>query len=299
MATQRYISTSFWDDRWIRSLNPMDRYLYLYLMTNPLTNIAGVYSITMDRIAFDTGIDERALKPMFNKFEKDKKVFFFESEWIILPNWPKHQQWDKRSKIQNGIIAILKTLSPQLLGYLVMIDYKYPIDTLSIPYVYDSNYSDSDSDSDSIFKEEIPPNPPSGGTGDVSPDSKPSKPPKQYITDEDAIAIIESCTSSTKYAEMLALFVRHRREIKKPMTRLALEQTVKVLDDKLGSEKERIDCISLSIANGWQGVLPGRINAANGFTLQRDRRQQDPVSQQSNDRFAGMESGDTTKEMLG
>jgi hypothetical protein len=148
MATQRYISTSFWDDRWIRSINPADRYLYLYLMTNPLTNIAGVYEITLDRIAFDTGYDERALKTMLEKFAKDGKAFFFQGEWMILPTWPKHQQWEKRSKIKDGIVAILKTLSPEILGYMVNIGYKYPIDTLSIPYTYPSNYSDLDSDSD-------------------------------------------------------------------------------------------------------------------------------------------------------
>ncbi len=149
MATQRYVSTSFWDDKWIRSINPSDRYLYLYLMTNPLTNIAGVYEITLDRIAFDTGYDERTLKPMLEKFARDGKAYFYHEEWMILPTWPKHQQWEKRSKIREGIVLLLKSLPPDLLGYMVKIGYKYPIDTLGIPYTYPSNYSDLDSDLDS------------------------------------------------------------------------------------------------------------------------------------------------------
>jgi hypothetical protein len=148
VATQRYISTSFWDDRWIRSLNPADRYLYLYLMTNPLTNIAGVYEITLDRIAFDTGYDERTLRPMLEKFAAAGKAYFYQDEWIVLPAWPEHQQWKRRSKIKDGIVSILEKLPSDLLGYMIQVGYRYPIDTLSVPYTYPPNYSDSDSDSD-------------------------------------------------------------------------------------------------------------------------------------------------------
>jgi len=117
MATQRYISTSFWDDKWIRSINPADRYLYLYLMTNPLTNIAGVYEITLDRVAFDTGYDERTLQPMLDKFAEAGKAYFYQDEWMILPAWPRHQQWQKRSKIRDGIVSILQECPRDVLSY--------------------------------------------------------------------------------------------------------------------------------------------------------------------------------------
>ena len=39
----RYIKTKFWDDSYIIELNPHEKLLFLYLITNPLTNIAGVY----------------------------------------------------------------------------------------------------------------------------------------------------------------------------------------------------------------------------------------------------------------
>ena len=74
MATQRYISTSFWDDEWIQELDPSEKLLYLYLMTNPLTNIAGVYKLSIRRISFDTGFTEDIVKNILERFEKDKKV---------------------------------------------------------------------------------------------------------------------------------------------------------------------------------------------------------------------------------
>lgn len=123
MATQRYISTSFWDDRWIRSLNPADRYLYLYLMTNPLTNIAGVYEITMDRIAFDTGYDERTLRPMLDRFAEAGKAVFFHDEWMILPRWPKHQRVKKGDNVKKGIDRILADLPGDV--FQALYDYGY------------------------------------------------------------------------------------------------------------------------------------------------------------------------------
>ena len=147
MATYRYISTGFWDDEWIQTLDPSEKLLYLYLMTNPLTNIAGVYQITVRRMCFDTGFNSDTVGHILSKFEKAKKVFYYKG-WIILPTWPKHQKYESRSKIKTGIDAVLKDLPEEILKYMVSIGYAYPIDTVSIPYTYLPNYSDSDSDID-------------------------------------------------------------------------------------------------------------------------------------------------------
>lgn len=147
MATQRYISTSFWDDKWIRSLDPSEKFIYLYLMTNPLTNIAGVYEITIDRICFDTGYNADTVNKVLKRFEESKKAYTFR-DYIIIPSWPKHQKWQRRSKIRDGIVAILENLPPDLLGFMELVGYTYPIDTLSVPYTYPPNYSDTEFDSD-------------------------------------------------------------------------------------------------------------------------------------------------------
>lgn len=62
----------------------------------------------------------------------------------------------------------------------------------------------------------------------------------------------------------LKLFAQNRREIKKPMTRLALEQTIDLLMTKLDTDQQRIDCIQLSIANGWTGIFPERSKKIGG-----------------------------------
>ncbi len=144
---QRYISTSFWDDPWASKLPPEEKLLFLYFITNPLTNIAGIYEITIRRISFDTGINEEQVLEILNKFGEAKKIFY-ENDYIMIRAFPKHQNWNLRGKIKKGIEAILCELPNELLERLKEIDYEYPINNLSIPYEYERNYIDSDSDSE-------------------------------------------------------------------------------------------------------------------------------------------------------
>jgi len=143
MAKQRYISTSFWDDAWIQELDPSEKLLYLYLMTNPLTNIAGVYKITLRRIVFDTGFNKDTVTRILDRFKKDKKAVLY-GEYMIIPSWPKHQQWDKRTKIREGIEAMLKEIPEDVKKYMVSIGYAYPLEG----YEYLRNYSDINTDTD-------------------------------------------------------------------------------------------------------------------------------------------------------
>jgi len=282
MATQRYVSTSFWDDEWIQTLDPSEKLLYLYLMTNPLTNIAGVYKITERRISFDTGFNLDTIRHIFAKFEKVGKAYR-KDEYVVLPSWPKHQKWEKSAKVNEGIVRILQELEPEIIEFLIKIGYKYPIDTLSIPYTYPSNYSDLDFNSNSDLENKNPPTPLEGGDGDDSPTSKPKKSQKQYITLSEAGLLIDSDHRiSYDLGVKLKLFAQNRREIKKPMTRLALEQTIDLLMTKLDTDQQRIDCIQLSIANGWQGVFPDRIRG-NQFTANAKPR----AAQR--DKFASLE----------
>jgi hypothetical protein len=159
MATQRYISTSFWDDPWIVSLEPLEQFLYLYFLTNPLTNIAGVYQISIRRMVNDTKFQEVEIRRIITKFQEAGKAYYYNNEFLVLPNWPKHQRWENRKKIQSGIDACLKKLSQNLITFLKEIGYRYPMDNLSITYpyhtdnlsipdTYDRNYSDIDIDID-------------------------------------------------------------------------------------------------------------------------------------------------------
>jgi hypothetical protein len=101
MAKQRIVNTKFWDDKYIRSLSPNGKLLFLYLFTNSLTTIAGAYEITLDRIVFDTGLPEPEASTLLKKFETDKKAAY-RDDWVFLPNSVKHQSVGN-PKILKGI----------------------------------------------------------------------------------------------------------------------------------------------------------------------------------------------------
>lgn len=107
MAKQRYINTKVWTDGWFMDLDATEKLLFLYLLTNPNTNIAGVYEISMRQIAFDTNIDQEALKRLFGRFEDAGKVYF-ELGWVVIKNFVKHQS--RNPKVDIGIRAELDSV---------------------------------------------------------------------------------------------------------------------------------------------------------------------------------------------
>jgi len=131
----------------------------MYLLTNTLTTISGIYRITLDRIAYDTGYDERTLRPMLENFKRCKKAVLFEDEYMILPSWPKHQKWEAKDTIRAGIEADLKNIPLKVKEYSLSIGYQYPIPNVQVPP--ELLYSDSDlhSDTDTEGDEDAEPKP--------------------------------------------------------------------------------------------------------------------------------------------
>lgn len=156
MSKQRYISTSLWDDDWfVESLTRDEKLFYMYLLTNEQTNIAGIYKISQRKIKNETGFEKSEVEEIFKKLQESGKVYYFDGH-VVMCNWPKHQNWENKSKIHIGIRSILSKEVPKSLIdsiYSGVIPYAYPIHTLSdginslqcaidaipIGYVYGSN----------------------------------------------------------------------------------------------------------------------------------------------------------------
>jgi len=146
---QRYISTSIWDDDWFWAQEDSAQKFYFYILTNSMTNVAGVYQITLSRIAKDTRWKVVDVERVLAKFEREKKAFY-RGGYIILPSAPHHQKWWLRPTIKKGIVAILKSLPDSVLHDLTTdeIGYRYPIDTLPVSYTEDTGIPTSDLDLD-------------------------------------------------------------------------------------------------------------------------------------------------------
>ena len=90
MSKKRYIDTKFWSDNYITELDPLERYLFLYFLSNEHTNLCGVYEIPLRIMAFESGLDVDMLKKMLDRFEKDNKAVY-RNGWILIKNFIKNQ----------------------------------------------------------------------------------------------------------------------------------------------------------------------------------------------------------------
>lgn len=122
MAKNRMINTRFWDDSWVVGLDPLEKLLYLYLLTNAATSLTGCYELTLRRIAFDTGLDETAIKNILKRFESDKKVSYVNG-WVVIHKYEEHNPF-RGQKLDEA-----KSREVMLFPNSVLIVYKKGIDT--------------------------------------------------------------------------------------------------------------------------------------------------------------------------
>lgn len=115
MSKQRMINTSFWSDPWVvDTLNPLDAHLFLYLMTNEHTTIAGVYEISLRTIANEIGIEKEEVGRMLRRLEP--KVKYMDG-WIVLRNGLRNQNYTS-PKIKTGIQMVLERCPAELMDYI-------------------------------------------------------------------------------------------------------------------------------------------------------------------------------------
>ena len=84
------LDTKFWSDNYISELDPSEKLIFLYFITNPFTTICGIYEITLRQIALDTGFDKEMILKILNRFSDDEKIYYING-WVCVKNFAKHQ----------------------------------------------------------------------------------------------------------------------------------------------------------------------------------------------------------------
>lgn len=136
MANKRYINTNYWKDSYIVELDPIEKLLFLYLLTNPSTNIAGIYEINVRQIAFDTGIDRDMVAKIIARFVRDGKVYH-KRGWVALTNWVKHQSHSP--KVGAGMLRIIDEIPEWLRSDLLEPNQsELPLSNDTVPIEYTS-----------------------------------------------------------------------------------------------------------------------------------------------------------------
>ena len=115
---QRYISTSIWHDDWFDSLAEREQLFYLYLLTSPHSNAAGVFQCTLKTIRMEKNLDQEEVLRIMKKFADDGKAYYIR-DWVIIPKWLKHQKAAERNGILLGAIKVLKSLPDDIKAFLL------------------------------------------------------------------------------------------------------------------------------------------------------------------------------------
>ena len=134
MAKQRFINTRFWNDNYISNLDPLEKLLFIYFLTNEHTNICGFYELPLKVIAVETGIDSEMIQKMLPRLED--RIRYIDG-MVIVKNALKHQD-NLSLQFKKGALSMLLGVPRELLHKCLknqwyIIPPTYPIDTVSIP----------------------------------------------------------------------------------------------------------------------------------------------------------------------
>ena len=158
MALYRNIHLSFWQDTKVTDdFTPEDRYFYLYLLTNPHTNLCGCYEISIKQMANEMGYDVKKVGKLIDRFSFAHNLIRYarsERELLIF-HWSKYN-WTSSEKFRKPLLQEIQNVkTDDFREYLLKLfdgeNVKYGMDTVSGKEEYGINTNCMDTtDTDSI-----------------------------------------------------------------------------------------------------------------------------------------------------
>lgn len=108
MATYRTVQISFWTDPKVDDeFTPEDKYFYLYLLTNPHTNLCGCYEISMRQMVRETGYNEDTVRRLLARMESVHKVIQYDpsTKEVFILRWGKYN-WSDSAATKAGVTRV-------------------------------------------------------------------------------------------------------------------------------------------------------------------------------------------------
>ena len=99
MSKKRYFDTKLWSDGYVTKLDLTEKLLFIYLITNERTNVAGVYELPSILMSVETGIEISMLENILLRFVRDSKIVLFDG-WVRVVNSLKHQNLGNRNIVK-------------------------------------------------------------------------------------------------------------------------------------------------------------------------------------------------------
>lgn len=104
----RVVNSDFWRDETVEYFTPEDKYFWLYLLTNPQSNLLGIYKITRKRMAFETGYSMESIDNLIDRFENKYGLVRYKDNEIAIKNYLRHGIIKGGQPIYDALMRFLK-----------------------------------------------------------------------------------------------------------------------------------------------------------------------------------------------
>jgi len=153
MEKFRVVNTKFWDDLWVMDLDPIEKLLFLYLLSNSHTTLAGIYELHIRKMAFETGIDREMIEKILARFQEDNKVIY-KNGWLLIVNFTKNQKYNP-SMIAN-VKKIIESLPEIVTNDSLFTQCLQPVYSLCIECIQKEKEEEEEKENEDESKSEIP-----------------------------------------------------------------------------------------------------------------------------------------------
>lgn len=128
---------AFWtDSKVVDDFTPEDKYIYLYCMTNPHTNLCGCYEVSIKQIVNETGYNDDTVKRLLMRLDQAHNVIRYSttSKELLVLNWFRYN-WSASEKLNKPLLAEIRAIKCD--GFREYLAGRYnERDTVTDPYEY-------------------------------------------------------------------------------------------------------------------------------------------------------------------
>lgn len=273
MAIYRNIQMSFWTDPKVADdFTPEDRYFYLYLFTNPHTNLCGCYEVSIRQMSNETGYSKDTIERLLVRFSTVHKVLDYRAETkeILLYNWHKYN-WTRSEKFRKPLYAEIEKIKD--------ISFKEYLSKLfngeEIGYRIDTTCIDT-TVTDTVNTDILPSN-------NITNQTK-------YIPDRNLNTLLTEKPYSEEFKNSIGEWLQYKAEKRQTYKPTGFKQFLGGIDNKLKmySEQEITNLMHLCMERNYQGLI---------WDLMKEVVKNNGNTQRSNGTSAG-EYDDFTREIL-
>jgi len=124
MSEYRQVHRSFWESPSVEQLDPVEKLVYLYCISGPLSNMEGLYRCSLKRMAFETGLDQDTTGRIMERLES-MQLAGHRDGWVCVTQATKHMPGGP--KMAEHARRLYESVPAEITAWTGKIGYAYPI----------------------------------------------------------------------------------------------------------------------------------------------------------------------------